>query len=236
MSETRLRAFKKERRVRRGPPLAFLRLWDLRKLVTFWRENGVVETPELSRNVFTIAVPELLRRPFVPTKEAGPCGRSFSEFAAEWCPAYYEAMGGGAYFNDLQAHFDATPKSRWPSPRSPDRAAKLLDLTSDIRAELDIGTIGAVDRGKDQRLADRKRRNRERKAEVRRGKGATPRSESLTRTKPWLAAGVSRRTWYRGRANGQAGTNSSAPGTVASAPVAQIRGHPPKVFFQDTSC
>jgi hypothetical protein len=70
---------------------------------------------------------------------------------------------------------------------------------------LRITTIGAIDRTKDERQADRKQRKRQadraRRQRDRQARGVKPRIEyetnSLARTKPWLTAGVSRSTWYR---------------------------------------
>lgn len=61
----------------------------------------------------------------------------------------------------------------------------------------------------EKREADKLRKRAERAA-----KGATPRSESLSATRPWEALGISRRTWYRKQAvEGAAprGTNTSSP-------------------------
>jgi hypothetical protein len=49
------------------------------------------------------------------------------------------------------------------------------------------------------RRQDRLRGNRDLKAARRRAAGIRPRSESLAETKPWLALGMSERTWYRKR-------------------------------------
>jgi hypothetical protein len=60
-----------------------------------------------------------------------------------------------------------------------------------------IKTIGGYDVPKRQRTLRRKQKAREREARRRRGHGARPQSQSLSRTKPWAAEGVSRRKWYR---------------------------------------
>ncbi|WP_156908455.1 hypothetical protein [Bradyrhizobium murdochi] len=94
-----------------------------------------------------------------------------------------------------------------------------LRLSYAERQRLQITTIGSfdVDRRARKRLnRDRKReRDRLRAAENRRAKGATPRAESLSRTKPWEQMGVSRRTYYRRMANG--GTSSSPHPSYISA-------------------
>jgi hypothetical protein len=82
-----------------------------------------------------------------------------------------------------------------------DTLGKRLNLTDADRSRLKITTIGAVDADKAERKARRELRARRRKEECRLSKGAKPRTEyeaqSLTRTKPWEALGISRATWYR---------------------------------------
>jgi hypothetical protein len=84
--------------------------------------------------------------------------------------------------------------------RSADRLARFLGVTYAQRQRLGITTIGAIDVSRKGRMMLSKRKDRDRK---RRTRGTKPRAEyeahSLTRTKPWQAAGMSRRTWYRRR-------------------------------------
>jgi len=82
---------------------------------------------------------------------------------------------------------------------------RLLDNAADMPR---ITTIGAVDVNKKGRAMLRKQKRRQRKERERRERGMKPRAEyeasSLSRTKPWKAAGVSRRTWYRRRREAKA--------------------------------
>ena len=82
-----------------------------------------------------------------------------------------------------------------------DKLGARLNLTDADRRRLRITTIGAVDRTKAERIADRKQRKREAERARRRARGTRPRKQyeaaSLSATKPWLAAGCSRATWYR---------------------------------------
>jgi hypothetical protein len=82
-----------------------------------------------------------------------------------------------------------------------DPMAARLGLKEADRARLGITTIGAVDMTKAEREAARKAQKREAKREQRRKHGTKPRAEYLAtsaeRTKPWIAEGISRRTWYR---------------------------------------
>lgn len=80
-----------------------------------------------------------------------------------------------------------------------DTLAKQLGLTYADRQRLRLTTIGAVDVDKDERLARRKARKAQRRREKRHQQGMKPRAASLSRIKPWVAEGVSRRTWYRRR-------------------------------------
>jgi hypothetical protein len=86
---------------------------------------------------------------------------------------------------------------------SADKAAQMLRLMAERRKRLDIRTIGAIDQTKEQRRVLRKWANKCRQA-ARRSRVAReseriirPRTVSLSRTKPWQAQGISRRTWER---------------------------------------
>jgi hypothetical protein len=90
-----------------------------------------------------------------------------------------------------------------PRPRTPDGWARALNLTYKARQWIGITTIGAVDVSKRERARLRKLRARQRDERHRRQRGARPQSESLSRTKPWKAQGVSRKTWERWRKKSQ---------------------------------
>ena len=89
-----------------------------------------------------------------------------------------------------------------------DECAAKLRLSYAERTQLQITTIGAWDvnkRERDRRYKERKRaRDRERAARKRAERGAMPRdaylANSLSRTQPWKAEGISRRTWERRQA------------------------------------
>jgi hypothetical protein len=84
-----------------------------------------------------------------------------------------------------------------------DYLAKTLGVTYEERQRLGLTTIGSIDVDKEGRKERRKRRDREAHERRRRAQGAKPRSEyeanALSKAKPWLAAGISRRQWYRRR-------------------------------------
>jgi hypothetical protein len=96
---------------------------------------------------------------------------------------------------------------------SADALAKFLGVTYAHRQRLRITTIGAIDVGERARKELRRRRNRRAHEQRRRANGVRPRAEyratSRTACKPWEAAGMSRRTWYRKRAV-RLGTSPSA--------------------------
>jgi len=82
-----------------------------------------------------------------------------------------------------------------------DRLAKLLRVTEAERTALKLTTIGACDVSKAERLRLRRQRHRVAQQARRRKRGVIPRdqylAESFSRTKPWEALGISRRTWER---------------------------------------
>lgn len=97
-----------------------------------------------------------------------------------------------------------------------DALAWRLRLTKEERKMLGITTIGAIDMGKADRTKKRREYQRNWKAAKRREAGAKPRREyeagSVEKLKPWLAEGISRRTWYRRRSALPASGPSAAAG------------------------
>lgn len=97
---------------------------------------------------------------------------------------------------------------------APAVAGEHIGLHKAERRELGIKTMRAVDETPDERRAfvddSRKARDAVRKRRERAEAGATPRQHSAARTRPWEAAGLSRRTWYRRQKPRHDGTVSSA--------------------------
>ena len=89
-----------------------------------------------------------------------------------------------------------------------DKLAQRLGLNHATRTRLGITTIGATDCGKAKRAALRRKRNNAAKRASRARAGATSHATSAARAKPWVALGISRRTYYRRGLNGTDGTNS----------------------------
>ena len=98
---------------------------------------------------------------------------------------------------------EAGPPRFWTD----DACAHGIKLTYAVRQALQITSIGSIDKTKAQRTRLRKERNRDREARRRYAAGAKPRGVSLSRTRPWQAEGISRRTWFRCR---ESGTSSCA--------------------------
>lgn len=110
-------------------------------------------------------------------------------WAADWAPwlTHDDAVA-------LAEEITAAPK--WLKARA---LGERLGLTDSERTALGIETIRPID-VTDEALAERTRqKDRERKARERRNRRAA-KSAPLTKTKPWEAAGVSRRQWERRRA------------------------------------
>jgi len=90
-----------------------------------------------------------------------------------------------------------------PKRMKADELAKWLGVTYVERQKLGLTRIGAKAVGKRSRTILPKLRDRRAKERKRRGQGAVPRAEyeaqSLSKTQPWLAEKISRRTWERRR-------------------------------------
>jgi len=81
-----------------------------------------------------------------------------------------------------------------------------LGLLNSERIRLGLRTIAPIDMTDEQLEEQRRNRKRAREQHRRRAKGITPRdvylANSLTKLKPWRAAGISRATWFRRRETG----------------------------------
>lgn len=96
-----------------------------------------------------------------------------------------------------------------------------IKLTIEERRKLRIRTIRAAGQTDADIVADRKARDRERKAIERRAAGCKPRAqyeaESLSQTRPWERFGISRRTWERrGKPMPETPASLAEPAHVAS--------------------
>jgi hypothetical protein len=78
---------------------------------------------------------------------------------------------------------------------------EMVKLTDAERTALSITTIAPIDVTTAELKKRRKEKSRERQAARRRAAGAIPRKKyeagSISHAQPWIAAGMSRSTWYR---------------------------------------
>lgn len=92
---------------------------------------------------------------------------------------------------------------------SPEVIAERTRFTNAERERHRLWTIPPIDMSNEQLVEQRKRKDRERKVIARRKAGTQLREAYLAKfQKPWIAEGISRRTWYRRKANN--GTRSCA--------------------------
>lgn len=91
-----------------------------------------------------------------------------------------------------------------------DKIAWKLKVTAAEREQLKLRTIGAIDQTRHERQAIARQRKRERDRARRMAKGAKARKDyegnSIEKSKPWIAEGVSRATWFRRRETGPRST------------------------------
>jgi hypothetical protein len=125
---------------------------------------------------------------------------------------------------ELVIHEAATTRQR----RKADPLAHYLRITDKIRTATGTKTIGSIDVSKRQRVARRRAQRRVAEQSRRRAAGAKPRSESLSRTKPWEKEQppTSRRAWYRRQKakTEMAQIRGQSPLSPTKSAVAQIRG------------
>ena len=109
---------------------------------------------------------------------------------------------------------------------SADNLARFLGVTFEQRRRLGLTTIGSIDVKKRARKELRRRRNRRAHEQRRRANGVRPRAEyratSRTAIKPWEAAGMSRRTWYRKTSAAMAAAMAAKAAAAAPARAAAV--------------
>jgi len=109
--------------------------------------------------------------------------------------------------NHIDAAARAAMRSKLPHIGKADEVAEWFGVTYAERSAWGLTTIGAIDANKRERAKRRKarklERDRARAAWKRAERGAVTRTaylaKALTATRPWLAEGISRRTWERRR-------------------------------------
>ncbi len=88
-----------------------------------------------------------------------------------------------------------------------DTIGRLLGITTEIRRDVKAWSIVPYGATREQMMEQYRTREKERKEADRRAKSVKPRSQSLSRTKPWEQLGMSRPTWYRKGKPEASGTN-----------------------------
>jgi len=128
---------------------------------------------------------------------------------------------------ELVENINRTPRrQRLPSAK---QLGKRLRLTNGERERLKLWTIAASDLTPEQARAWSKAKAKARKRRLRQSHGSKPRAEyeaaSANRARPWLALGISRRTWYYRRCTSPSAVRlTSAADTLVQPEQAQ----PPK--------
>jgi hypothetical protein len=120
------------------------------------------------------------------------------EKAARDCGLEYTQKQIAEALEEALASWRANPAQK---PLGPYDIARMLGVTKETRRATKSSMVFAVDESKQDRDDYRRERKRQHSEEARRKNGAIPRAEyeanSLSRTKPWEALGISRRTWER---------------------------------------
>jgi hypothetical protein len=197
-TEARQRALELERKLERKrrkrlekPLLWVLRRAELNRLFVHRHGGHVLPDDDAGREDAFIMAHHLAQDPH-------PLARtrvySWLEQAAPWQTE--------AELEELIDHA-MSRKLKWTA----DRLAKRLNVTTAQREKLRLRTIGAADMSKAERTAQQRKRkqerDRERRRAERRAQGTKPRAAyeatSTSRTRPWVALNISRRTWYRRR-------------------------------------
>jgi hypothetical protein len=128
-----------------------------------------------------------------------------------------------------------TPRrQRMPTARL---LGKRLRLTNGERERLKLWTIAPYNMSPQQARKQRRAKARARMRQLRQSRGSKPRTKyetsSTTRTKPWLAAGISRATWYRRRETSPCAVRLK---DTANAPVSPQQAPPPKLLASGAPC
>jgi hypothetical protein len=193
-------------RERRQRPISILalRLAELNRLLTARHGGEVLADDDAGRDDVVLVAHHLARCDVDPARRIA----SWIQLRAPWMPA--------GEVEQVISRVTANPL-RWRA----DSLARRLNLTEAERRRLRITTVGAVDCDREQRAAARLARKRERDRKRAADRRAAARllavgrktradyiATALSTTKPWKAAGISRRTWERRRRRARVATPS----------------------------
>jgi hypothetical protein len=104
-----------------------------------------------------------------------------------------------------------------------DQIGQYLRISNAERLAGQLWSIGAYDFSKRQRIMRRRQQTKERQSRWRLKRGAQPHTQSLRRTKPWEAEGISRTTWYERRRKRPEKNRTTGP--IRNARAGPIRAH-----------
>ncbi|WP_156629652.1 hypothetical protein [Methylobacterium sp. Leaf85] len=186
-----------DRRCGSHSPINGLRLTDIGRII-FGRHRGACADLGLAERYLDAALPHII----------GSRIRWLSavrKWVARHVPALAEAHGD-AWIEAKARACEAVSSGRYPSS---DHLARLLGVTVAEVAEFGLRIIPAASRTKAVRTRDRLAANAAHQALKRQSRGSTPRVKSKAQTKPWVAEGVSRSSWYAARKNPANPTNPS---------------------------
>ncbi|WP_156399198.1 hypothetical protein [Methylobacterium sp. Leaf466] len=198
------------------------RLSDIHKIMK-GRYGGPCRTAHAERYILA-AIPEMIPR--------ARSWRYAVSWARDWVPDLLEEKGE-EFIHAAWARIAARKRRHLTT----DQLSRLLKVTDDEPADLGLRCIPSASRNAKARATERKAKNASAEAarRLRKKPDLTPREQSLTATKPWEAAGVSRSTWYAKR---RAGTLQDVANTqevadldgfvciVSDTALGQERGHP----------
>jgi hypothetical protein len=198
----------RERRQRgRYPLIVVFRLRDLENLFAH-RYGATLPDDDAGRDDLYVAASHICRM--------GSPEVHIRAWAALWCP-WCEDGELTRLIADV-----ARKRQCW----SADALAKRIGLDDATRTLLGIKSIGANDVTKAKRAKRAKRKDAAYQKALRVRAGAKPHAGSTEQKAPWLALGVSRRTYYRKQANGTFGTDSSEADRVYMGTTNQCHGGP----------
>ena len=120
------------------------------------------------------------------------------ETAAKDCGLKYDAWDFNTALHIALTSWRNNPSQK---PLGGYTIGKMLGIPKEVRRTAKASFVFAYDESKQDRAANRRELQRNRMEESRRREGAIPRQEyeanSLSKTKPWEAEGISRATYYR---------------------------------------
>jgi hypothetical protein len=113
--------------------------------------------------------------------------------------------GFTAHKNSVESIFESVSdyRNKGGKPLTTNFIGEFLKISAEERLLAKAYNIPAYDETSEQAAERVREKAAVRMRKNRKDKGAKPREESFSRTKPWEALGMSRRTWERKRANGQ---------------------------------